>query len=276
MQNLISFLNSIRFLLFFLFLQAIAFIFIANGSGYQKASILNSANSFSGWLFNKEQRIKNYFSLEKINRKLSEENAILKQKAIRNYQIVSQNTIQIEGKDYQLQYEYQPAKVIRNSISGRHNILTLNVGANNGIEKEMAVVSAKGVVGFVRDVSANFSTVISAMNKDFVITSKPINQDVFGTFVWRDNDNINEGTIEKIPAYIKLTEGDTMVTRTQEGIFPEGEHLGFVTKIMEEPGSNYKTAKVKMAQDFNALNYVFVVKNKLKNELDSISQIPFN
>lgn len=276
MQNLISFLNSIRFLLFFIFLQAIAFAFIVNGSGYQKASILNSANSFSGWLFSKEQIVKNYFHLQQINQTLNEENAVLKEKAIRNYQIVSENTIKIEGKNYQLQYEYQPAKVVRSSTNSRYNILTLNVGTNNGIEPEMAVVSATGVVGFIKDVSRNFSTVICAMNKHFIITTKPINQDVFGTFTWRDSDNINEGTIEKIPAYIKLNKGDTMVTRSQEGIFPEGEFLGYVTEITEETGSNYKTAKIKMAQDFNALNYVFVVKNKLKNELDSISQISIN
>ena len=276
MQNLFNFLHGIRFLLFFILLQAIVFILITNGSGYQKASILNSANSFSGWFFSKEQKIKNYFELQEINKKLNEENAILKKKAIRNYQIISENTIKIEGSDYQLQYDYQPAKVIRSETHSKNNILTLNVGLNNGVEKEMAVVSATGVIGFIKDVSTNFSTVICAMNKDFIITSKPINQDVFGTFVWRNEDNINEGTIEKIPAYIKLNKGDTMVTRSQEGIFPEGEFLGFVTDIMEEPGSNYKTAKIKMAQDFNALNFVFVVKNKLKNELDSISQLPNN
>jgi rod shape-determining protein MreC len=276
MQNLINFLNGIRFLLFFVFLQAIVFTLITKGSGHQKASILNSTNSFSGWLFSKEQKIKNYFELQKINNKLNEENAILKKKAIRNYQIISENTIKIEGSNYQLQFDYQPAKVIRSETNSRYNILTLNVGSNNGVEKEMAVVSATGVVGFIKDVSTNFSTVICAMNKNFIITSKPINQDVFGTFVWRNNDDINEGTIEKIPAYIRLKKGDTMITRSQEGIFPEGEFLGFVTNIMEEPGSNYKTAKIKMAQDFNALNFVFVVKNKLKSELDSISQISDN
>lgn len=276
MQNLLSFLNSIRFLLFFVFLQAITFLIISNSSGYQKSAILNSANSVSGWFYTKEQKIKDYFSLQEINNRLNEENALLKEKAIRNYQIISENTIKIEGKNYQLQYDYQPAKVIRNSTNSRYNILTLNVGKNNGIETEMAVVSAAGVVGFIKDVSTNFSTVICAMNKNFIITSKPLNQNVFGTYTWRDDDGINEGTIEKIPAYIKLSIGDTMITRSQEGIFPEGESLGIVTNIMEEPGSNYKTAKIKLSQDFNALNHVFVVKNKLKNELDSISQIPAN
>lgn len=276
MQNLINFINNIRFLLFFIFFQLIAFLLIANGNGYQKTAIVNSSNNITGWLFKKEKKILNYFALQEINNQLNQENSLLKQKAFRNYQIISENIIEVNGADYQLQYSYQPAKVVRNSTASKYNILTLNVGKRNGIEKEMAVVSANGIVGFIKDISENFSTVICAMNKDFIITSKPINQDVYGTFVWRDNDNINEGTIEKIPAYIKLHKGDTMVTRSQEGIFPEGEIIGFVTHTLEEPGSNYKTAKIKMAQDFNALNYVFVVKNKLKNEFDSISQIPVN
>ena len=95
------------FLLFFVFLQAITFFIIGNSSGYQKTSILNSANSVSGWFYKKEKKIQNYFSLQEINEKLNEDNALLKEKAIRNYQIISENTIKIEGKNYQLQYDYQ-------------------------------------------------------------------------------------------------------------------------------------------------------------------------
>lgn len=276
MKNLIRFIHDSRFLFYFIFLQIIAFLLIANGSGYQKTSIVNSTNAVSGWFYNKEKTITDYFALQKINDKLHTENALLKQKVFRNYQIISENVIQVNNTKYQLQYEFQPAKVIRSSTNSRYNILTINAGSNNGIETEMAVVSTSGVVGFIKDVSENFSTVICAMNKDFRITTKPLNEDVFGTYSWRDEDNINEGTIEKIPSYIKLALGDTMITRTQEGLFPEGEHLGFVTHIMEEPGSNYKTAKIKMAQDFYGLNNVFIIKNTLKNELDSISQIPAN
>jgi rod shape-determining protein MreC len=274
MKNLINFINNIRFLLFFLILQFIAFLFISNSSGYQKTAILNSATNFSGWFYTKEKNIKDYFALNKINEKLHQENALLKQKAFRNYQIVSENLIKVDNIHYQLQFDYQPAEVIRNSTSSRYNVLTLNVGSKSGVEKEMAVVSTAGVVGFIKDVSANFSTVICVMNKNFKITAKPINQDYFGTFSWRDEDNINEGTVEKFPSYVKLSIGDTMVTRTQEMLFPQGEIIGYVTNIAEEPGSNYKTIKIKTGQDFYALNKVFIIKNLLKNELDSISNLP--
>ena len=44
----------------------------------------------------------------------------------------------------------------------------LNKGAADGIDKDMAVISPRGVVGIVRDVSKNFSSVISVLHKDSI------------------------------------------------------------------------------------------------------------
>lgn len=270
MKNLFAFFRKIRFLLFFLILQIVSFYFIRSGEGVQKASIVNSANDLTGWFYEQDRAIKDYFFLKEINKRLIIENIRLRKYVIKNYHKISTHEIQLNDSIFHLKFQYTPAQVIKNMVSSKYNMLTLNVGSRNGIKPEMGVITQDGIVGFVKDVSENFSTVIPAMNQQFNITAKSTTQNLFGTFVWRDNNSFNEGTVEKVPNYIKLKKGDTLVTTTYEQIFPEGEPVGIVTDIFEEPGSNYKTVKVKTCTDFYNLNTVYVISNNLKAEFDSI------
>lgn len=273
MKNLVAFIQNIRFLLFFLFLQLIAFIFIRNGSGYQKAALVNSANNVSGWFYEQDRAIKDYFNLSEENIILSQENANLKANQLTSYRKLIDNYIMVNDTVFEQQYQYLPAQVIKSSVNSRNNILTLNVGAKDGVKREMGVVSTKGVVGFVKDVSEHFATVICVMNKQFSITAKPKNENLFGTFKWRTNNSFNTGTIENVPSYTSLKQGDTLVTRSQEGIFPKNIDFGMVKSITEEPGSNFKTVTINTAVDFYDLNHVMVIKNIFKQEFDSINNI---
>lgn len=272
MKNLIKFLKRIRFIFFFMVLQITCFVFISNGNSYQKTAIISTTNGISGWFYQKERDIKNYFLLKTINKTLINENIKLRKQILKNYNRISLNEILVSDTIYKLQYLYSPAQVIKNMTSSRSNIITLNVGKKDEIDREMGVITADGIVGFVKDVSENFCTVIPAMNKQFRVTAKSTKENLFGTFLWRDDDSFNTGTVEKVPNYMQLEKGDSLITTTFEGIFPEGELIGYVTDIKQEGGSNYKTLKIKMSNDFHNLGTVYVVKNILKEELESIQE----
>ncbi|WP_304518325.1 rod shape-determining protein MreC, partial [Candidatus Symbiothrix dinenymphae] len=57
-------------------------------------------------------------------------------------------------------YHWVSAKVVNNNISKIDNYLTLDKGELDGIEADMGVVSPRGIVGVVKQVSAHFSQVI--------------------------------------------------------------------------------------------------------------------
>lgn len=266
MKNLILFFQKIRFILFFFILQIMAFAMIRNGKGYQKTALVSSANNISGWFYEKDRAIKDYFALEQINQALIRENIRLRHQTLKNFQRVNAHAVWVNDTLYKLQYQYIPGTVIKNMTSSRFNILTLNVGAEDGIKREMGVISTNGIIGFVKDVSRNFCTVIPVMNEQFRITAKSKKEDLFGTVVWRGEDSFNKATVEKVPNYIDLKKGDTMVTTTYEGIFPKGLPIGIVKSITEEPGSNYKTVKLDMTTDFHNLNKVYIIKNTLRDE----------
>lgn len=275
MKNLVAFIQNIRFLLFFLLLQLFAFIIIRSSSGYQKAALVNSTNNISGWFYEKDRAIKDYFSLGKENIDLAQENAKLKSTQLSSYRKLIDNYIMVEDTIFEQQYQYLPANVIKNSVNSRSNVLTLNVGSKDGVKREMGVISTKGVVGFVKDVSEHFSTVICVMNKQFSITAKSKDEDIFGTFNWRTGDSFNSGTIENVPSQTILKKGDTVVTQQQEGIFPNNINLGVVESLTEEAGSNFKTVSINTTVDFYDLNHVMVIKNIFKQEFDSINNLGF-
>lgn len=249
-----------------------AFAILRNGKGYQKAALVSSANNISGWFYEKDRAIHDYFALENINDKLVQENIQLRHKTLKNFKQVNSHTLWIKDTLYNLQYEFIDATVVKNMTSSRYNVLTLDVGTQNGIKREMGVVSSNGIVGFVKDVSKNFCTVIPVMNQQFRATAKSKKENLFGTVVWRGEDAFNMTTVEQVPNYINLKKGDTMVTTSYEGIFPEGQPIGIVKKIDEESGSNYKTIKLKTTTDFYNLNKVYVVKNILKGELQNLQE----
>ena len=272
MKNLLLFFNKIRFLLFFIVLQMFVFFLVQRNSSFQQAQILNSSASVSGWLFQQKNAVFQYFNLRKENEALSEQNAQLKQEAFFNYSIVSKDLIQIDKQYYSQQYLFQPAVVIQNSTSREKNILTLDVGTTKQTEPEMGVVNANGIVGFVRNVSDHYSSVMSLMNVEFKIPVKPLNDSCVGTLQWLPTDKINEMTVKGIPSYFSINKGDTIITQGGSGIFPQGEIVGVVTKKTPEPGSKNQVVKIKTAVDFYAIHHVFVVTNLYKTELDSVIQ----
>ena len=257
----------------FIFLQIIVFKIITSNSSFQQASYLNSSASFSGWFYTQSKSIKDYFGLKEVNNTLAIQNASLKQESFHNYTIVSDNEILIDKEIYKKKYLFQPAVVIQNSTRRRKNILTLDVGENKKVAKEMGVVASNGVVGFVKDISKHYSTVMSLMNTDFNVPVIPLNDSCKGILFWGKDDVINQVSVRGIPTYFKIKVGDTIVTQGGSGIFPPNEMVGTVTKVQTQKGSNNFLLKVKTSVDFNALNNVFLVKNIYKEELDSLKQI---
>jgi len=256
--------------MFFVFLQFITFYIIKSNSSFQQAGIFNSSSSISGWIFQKKTTISNYFSLVEENENLLHQNASLKKEALKNYTIITKNNIELNGKEYKQVYNYQPANLISNSTNSRKNILTLNVGSTKGIKKEMGVISTKGIIGFVKDVSANYCTVMSLANSQFRLNVKPKGDSCTGLLLWNKKDKINQATVVGIPLYFNINKGDTIVTQGSDGIFPRDEKIGIVEEIKIEKEKNTYILKLKLTVDFYAISSVFVIGNAQKEELNSL------
>ncbi len=271
MKTLFAFLWKHYFFLLFLILEIISFIFIINHSYYQRATIISSANGITGYVYNTANSITGYFGLKKTNEELSEENARLR--SLESVVLLTTDTIQHDRADsiHKQLYHYFSAKVISNSTSKRNNYLLLNKGLSQGVGKDMGVITSKGVVGIVKDVSLNFSSVLSVLHKQTRVSAKLKKNNQLGTLLWQGT-NYRVGTLKDIPAHIQLNVGDTVITSGFSHIFPEGIPIGSINEYYIEGGDNFYTIKLDFFVDFNNLSYVMVVDNLMKKEQKSLAK----
>lgn len=265
MRNLFSFLVKNYFFFLFLFLEIIAAVLVINNNYYQRSVVVNATNDFTGSIRSIYCSVTEYFSLGKTNQALVEENTKLHNLTKKSYIIIDRNTYFIDDTVYKQQFRYVNAKVIGNSVNRRNNYLMLDKGAAEGIDKDMAVISPKGVVGIVRDVSNNFSSVISVLHKDSKISAKIKKNNYVGTLVWRGIDYKSANLLD-IPTHVKLSLGDTIITSGYSHIFPEGILIGVIKNFNILEGENFYTIKLEFTEDYNNLDYVYIINNLMKNE----------
>lgn len=271
MKNIFVFIWRNHFVFLFLVLQSFSFYLLVQTNNYQRASFINSANAVSGNMLSIYNGIRDYFYLKRTNEQLAAENAELKKQSANAYFRYDVQVFNVNDTVYRQQYIYRAAKVVNNTVNKRVNFLTLNRGNLHGIEKDMAVVTPDGVVGIVKDVSENFSTVISMLNINSKISAQVKSNNYFGSIVW-NGDNASEVDLVDIPSHVRLLKGDTVVTTSFSTIFPEGIIIGTIIDFHLRDGENFYSVKVKPGVDFRNVTNVYVIGNLLKNEQQKLEE----
>ncbi|MGE6221211.1 rod shape-determining protein MreC [Nubsella zeaxanthinifaciens] len=273
MRNLWIFLSRYNAFFFFIIFFTIGIILAIRNNAYQRSTVFNSTNEVVGTAYKRLNVIKRYLNLGQVNDSLATENALLKTQLMAVLNADSTKLIKVKDSINQVQYTLIAAKVIKNSVTLTNNIITINKGLKDGIEKEMAVISpGKGVVGFVQNVSENFATIRPLLNQETFISVVLKKDNAFGSLVWGDNNfDYRKALVKEIPNHYKVNVGDTIVTSGSSG-FPRGIEVGKVTKTGVSTGDNFMTLEISLFNNFSTLQYVYVVKDKLANEIKALQQ----
>lgn len=162
-------------------------------------------------------------------------------------------------------YEYLNATVVSRNVRYWHNKITINKGTYNGVEKDMVVISSKGLIGKVIKTSTFTSdvrliTTSDTSNKISVHISNGDNN-LYGLINSYDyNKNVLE--LEGISNTKDVNIGDYVYTSGLGGVFPTGILIGIVEEITTDSYDLAKIIKVKPSADFNDINYVSILKRK--------------
>lgn len=269
MRNLFSFIARNYFFFLFLLLETVAYILVYQHQHYQRAYFASSANIIAGRFYRMTSGVTDYLSLRKTNQQLSEENARLLSYTTESFLKTDRQVFTFRDTVYHRQFQYVNAEVINSSVSRRSNYMTLNKGRRHGIEPDMGVITFKGVVGIVANVSENFSSVISLLHKDMQISAKIKKNNQIGTMVWEGID-YRKATLTYIPPHVELNVGDTIVTSGYSIIFPRDVFIGTISDFEIRRGDNFLSAEVELAVDFNSLKYVQVVNNLMLEEIEEL------
>jgi len=151
------------------------------------------------------------------------------------------------------------AQVIGRDPSGWFRSVIIDKGKEDGIQVDMPVVNALGVVGRVVGVSAHYSKVLLIIDQnssvDCLLQRSRDRGMVKGLFPERC----------KVAYIVKSSDviiGDQVVTSGLGGVFPKGLPLGRVIKVEDSPGELFKDIDMKPAVNFSKLEEVLVILKK--------------
>ena len=266
MRSLFRFLLRNYFLMMFLVLEAFSLVMIVSFNNYQRVAFFNSSNDIVGTVYEKFSHFDDYFSLSRTNERLAAENASLRKQLKRQIILLDKAPVNRPDTVDAPAYVFTSAKVINNSVNKQLNYITLNKGSRQGIKPDMGIIDADGVVGVITNVSTNYSTGLSLLNKRLSIPAKITKNNYFGSLVW-DGESYNTADLREIPFHIIVNVGDTVVTSGYSNIFPDGIMIGTIKKFDVESGTNFYNIKVELSTNFKTVKFVEVVQNTKRAEL---------
>ena len=266
MRSLFRFLLRNYFLMMFLALEAFSLVLIVSFNNYQRVTFINSSSNFVGTVYEKFSSLDDYFNLSRTNARLAADNASLRKQLHQSIQQQEKYPVNRPDTVEAPAYVFTSAKVISNSVNKQFNYITLNKGSRHGIKPDMGVIDASGVVGVITNVSYNYSTGLSLLNKRLSIPAKITKNNYFGSLVW-DGEHYNTADLKEIPFHIMINVGDTVVTSGFSNIFPEGIMIGTIKSYDVQGGTNFYNIKVELLTNFKTVKYVEVVQNTKRDEL---------
>ena len=156
----------------------------------------------------------------------------------------------------------QATVIARNPDQWEEKII-LNKGTAHGVQKNMAVTTARGLIGKVTLVTAYTSQVelLYTNNSNYRVAALAQEEtgDVYGLVEGFDNER-GELIFKRIDSSANIEEGSKVITSGLGGIFPKGILIGEVTEITTDDFGLTKMAYVKPAANFSLLENVTLLK----------------
>jgi len=154
---------------------------------------------------------------------------------------------------------YQPTsimvQVIGKEMSPVSATITIGKGSDQGIKKDMAVITPSGVVGKVQ-------TALSGSAKVILLT------DPGSTLAVRVQRNREEGLLEGklvncalkyVSYYADIQQGDLLVTSGLDGVYPKGLAVATVVKVIKRETSAFQTVVAEPVVRFSRLEEALVL-----------------
>lgn len=272
MRNVFLFLRRYRTFITFLLLQVVALWFLFNYNRFHRAKFLGVANEVTGRVNTQYNKVEDYFSLKEENKRVHRLNDSLLNLLKQNYAVhdttsqLVQDTIIYDTAGEYRRYIARPAIVVYSTVNSQKNYIQINRGSSQGIRDNMAVVSSDGaVVGYVVNVSPNFSQVMSLLHRENSVSSELKGNKGVGDIIW-DGKDPRFLLMRKIPKTAEVKKGDTVLTSHLSFNYPPGYMIGTIADVKLDSTSGTYQLKVKTTADFYNLQQVHVLENTDYNE----------
>ncbi|ASV68835.1 rod shape-determining protein MreC [Cytobacillus sp. FSL W7-1323] len=188
----------------------------------------------------------------------------------------------LEKEDSLTDYEPIQATVIGRNPLRWEEKLTINKGTRDGIEANMAVITANGLIGKVKSAQTFTSTIQLVSSKDptnrisAVVQDGEKKEETFGLIEGYD-EKTKRLLMTKIPYDAKVEKGQMVVTSGYGGVFPKGLPIGKVVEVTPAEYGLTQTAYIEPNADLYDIQHVMVTKlnsinPEIQEELEELNE----
>jgi rod shape-determining protein MreC len=260
MQLIINSIYKYRNLIIYIILSVITFNSLYNNSGIHYTKIAKISTYLSGNSSTFSSYIYSYFNLREKNQILINENLDLKNRYSANLKEQGLDSNSSESKSI------KSANIIFNSINRSKNIIVIDIGSLDGVNDEMGVISSSGIVGIVKSITDNYSSIISLLNIDLKVNAVLKNSSTIGSISW-DGINPKVLKLDDIPLSSSIKIGDTIVTGGMSFYFPKGIPIGSIINYDSSSVEGYYDIDVAPYNDFSSLSNVYILERTDNEEI---------
>ncbi len=209
----------------------------------------------------------NFSKVKQENEELAAKNAELENKLIEYNRMKDENQTLREMFEYSEaneNYNYLGCNIVGYSGGNISNGYVIDKGTNDGVKKDMIVITPQGLVGKVTKAENSYSIVQTILNENIAVASMvESTRETTGILQGAtDNKNKNLAVLSNIPIDSEIKEGDVILTSGLGGMYPKEIRIGEVVSVEIDTVGIMKKAVVKPYVDFNKLEGLFVVVPK--------------
>ncbi|PGM98339.1 rod shape-determining protein MreC [Bacillus cereus] len=238
--------------------------FVKDTVGVVERVFQKPANYVAGFFENVEDVKRTYEENKKLKAKLDTTADL--SVVVKNLEDENRKLRELTGKEKSRgDYTEVQASVVSRNPDKWYDLVGIDKGAQQGIKKDMAVVTPKGLVGRVKSVSQFTSSVelLSSMSRTNRVSAIVQGQEnIFGLIEGYDKEK-QLLLFTKISSDAKVEKDQLVVTSGLGDIFPKGLAIGKIVDVQPDPYGLTKTAYVKPSADLNDVEHIIVAKRDM-------------
>lgn len=156
------------------------------------------------------------------------------------------------------QFDFMVARVIGRETATWTRMIVIDRGTQHGVRKNMAVVTARGLVGTVTEAGPVSSKVQLILDPRAAAGTLVQRSRVVGVVKGTPDDAMHPRMVN-VPRGQDMAVGDIVVTSGLGGIYPKGIMVGTVSAVKNDGGGLLHYAEIEPAVDFQRLEDVAVI-----------------
>ena len=258
------------------FLDSSATAPVKQVSGFIITPVQKGINGFGSWLSGLTDNFEDAENLRTENKELKEKVDTL---TAENSQLIQDREELLRLRElYDLDEQYDDyekvgARIIAKESGNWFQLFTIDKGSNDGIQKDMNVISGGGLVGIVTEVGPNWATVRSIIDDNSNVSAM-VSTTSDQCIIAGDLRLIDEGSLNLVKltdADNKVHVGDKVVTSYISEKFLPGILIGYISELNNDANNLTKSGYITPVVDFRHLQEVLVIL-ELKEYVPSASE----